>query len=459
MRLIQRTVVAAIVVLTVYAFAIGPVAAAEKATSLEQEYSSLYQQLLLTPNDLELMARFAYVATRLENYEAAIMTFERMLLINPNLPLVKLETGVLYYRLAAYETARVYLEDVARDPASSAGQKARAERFLDTIDGRLSDHDFGGTVMAGVRYQTNANAGPDSLPVLAGGFPAFLPSSSLARDDLNAFFAGQFDYDVDLGTPLQEDWESDLLLYATKQFDVDDIDVAYMELATGPRLSVLPQSVDGLFLRPFGFANGAFIDYDIDNYGFGGGVELEKEYGDDALVGIRYLGRYRVFDDLNPTVSAFVPGPGFITVDNRRDAFEHVISLYGHIDVAEDTTLNALFAYTDEQAKAALQSFDRYDARVSLSHYYDAPFGLTPWPWYATIGGTYIVRDYDAPDIVVDPTRTREDDEFRVWFTNNFQVTRDWSIWLQIKYVEVDSNLPNFDRDNLSTSLAVRHRF
>jgi lipopolysaccharide biosynthesis regulator YciM len=50
---------------------------------LEAQYEALFQQLQETPNDLRLMAQFANVATRLDNYEAAITVLQRMLMINP----------------------------------------------------------------------------------------------------------------------------------------------------------------------------------------------------------------------------------------------------------------------------------------------------------------------------------------------------------------------------------------
>ena len=59
--------------------------AADQA-ELERVYDDLFQQMLLDPNNLDLMFRYAAVATRLENYEAAISALERMLLVNPDLP-------------------------------------------------------------------------------------------------------------------------------------------------------------------------------------------------------------------------------------------------------------------------------------------------------------------------------------------------------------------------------------
>ena len=60
------------------------------------------------PTNLDLTFQFASIATQLGNFESAISALERMLLLNPNLPRVKLEVGVLYFRLGAYPIARSY---------------------------------------------------------------------------------------------------------------------------------------------------------------------------------------------------------------------------------------------------------------------------------------------------------------------------------------------------------------
>src|SRR5215469_16542340 len=72
---------------------------ASERAELKAQYDKLFAQLLARPTDLDLMFQFAAVAARLGNYEAAISTLERMLLINSDLPRVKLELGVIYFHI------------------------------------------------------------------------------------------------------------------------------------------------------------------------------------------------------------------------------------------------------------------------------------------------------------------------------------------------------------------------
>ena len=68
------------------------------------------------PANLDVLFRFASLASQTGDLEGAISALERMLLINPDLPRVRLELGVLYYRLGSYEVARTYLEGALKSP-------------------------------------------------------------------------------------------------------------------------------------------------------------------------------------------------------------------------------------------------------------------------------------------------------------------------------------------------------
>ncbi|MDP6069639.1 MAG: tetratricopeptide repeat protein, partial [Alphaproteobacteria bacterium] len=80
--------------------------------ALEAQYEKAFDEVFRDPGNLDKSFRFAELAIKIGNYEAAISALERMLLVNPNLPRVRLELGVLYFRLGSYRTARSYLRRV-----------------------------------------------------------------------------------------------------------------------------------------------------------------------------------------------------------------------------------------------------------------------------------------------------------------------------------------------------------
>ena len=89
------------------------------------EYDELFRRVVREPANLDLSFRFAEAATRIGDYEAAIGALERMLFYNPNLPRVKLELGILYFRLGSYEMARSYFQGALSAPDAPPEIRAR----------------------------------------------------------------------------------------------------------------------------------------------------------------------------------------------------------------------------------------------------------------------------------------------------------------------------------------------
>jgi Flp pilus assembly protein TadD len=93
-------------------------------------YDAAFRQTLQKPSDPKVLATFAAIAVEIGDLEGAISALERLLLINGDLPDVKLELGVLYFRLGSFETARVYLRSALASPTATQHVKDRANRFL-----------------------------------------------------------------------------------------------------------------------------------------------------------------------------------------------------------------------------------------------------------------------------------------------------------------------------------------
>ena len=54
--------------------------------ALEQQYEEAFQVLFQDPGNLEKTFKFAELAVEIGNFESAISSLERMLLVNPDLP-------------------------------------------------------------------------------------------------------------------------------------------------------------------------------------------------------------------------------------------------------------------------------------------------------------------------------------------------------------------------------------
>ncbi len=100
---------------------------------LRAAYDEAFQLSMQNPSDPPTLAKFAELAIQVGDIEGAISALERLLLIDGNQADVKLELGVLYYRLGSVEAARMYLEAAKTSAQASTDVKERADTFLKAI--------------------------------------------------------------------------------------------------------------------------------------------------------------------------------------------------------------------------------------------------------------------------------------------------------------------------------------
>ena len=158
-----------------------PIAAAAQApsekekTTLEAQKNALFQQMLRNPGNLDVAFAYADVSAQLGDYEAPVSALERMLLYNPNLPRVQLETGGLYFRMGSYDLARGYFEKAASaNPPAAVRQ--RIDDYLAQIDKAQSRHHVSGYLFLGGQYQSDANVAPSSPLIFSPIGPVLLNS-------------------------------------------------------------------------------------------------------------------------------------------------------------------------------------------------------------------------------------------------------------------------------------------
>ena len=102
----------------------------DKQVALRTAYDAAFKATLDKPSEPAVLIKFAELAVEFGDIEGAISALERLLLIDGDQPEVKLELGVLYYRLGSVEMARAYLE-AARDSDSADDDiRKRADTFL-----------------------------------------------------------------------------------------------------------------------------------------------------------------------------------------------------------------------------------------------------------------------------------------------------------------------------------------
>ena len=441
-------VVTAIVVGSASSFAQSQTAAAPTQEELQEEYDILFQRMFADPTNLDLTFRFASVATQLENFESSISALERMLLLNPNLPRVKLEIGVLYFRLGAFPIARAYFLDAIAGGDAPGLVIERVNAYLEEIERRLSRHYFTGSIMVGFRAQSNANAGPASNLVRVFGIDTSIDDAFASAPDGNFQTGGNVTHFYDLRAGMLESWQTDAAAFVTRQFTFDQFDIGLGLARTGPLFALDPAQDDRFTIRPYVMADVLDLDRNLYFYSYGGGVEVSKVVDTRTTFTLDALYRHQEYID-----SVSSPTATLLTNDG------YIVRLSGQHFVSDNVRAGLLFTFSDKDAAADFNSNREYIIGGVVNIQYAPPMGLTNWPWRLDLSVLGIVTDYQAPDPTIDPTMIRQDQEWRVNVVNTFGFSREWSAFVQFGYSNNQSNLPNFTFDNFSGVVGVTRSF
>ena len=438
--------------LTLFAALIGlATATAAQSPTNEADEAALeaaFQAMIADPGNLELTLAYARIAIDVGDYETAIGALERILIVSPDLPTVRADLGILYFRLKSYPMARQHLKRALASGQLSAAQTQRAERILLSLDATDRKHRFSGRVTAGFRYQSNANSGPDSDVVRAAGLDVVLDDDFQEQDD-GDFFAiarGRHNYDFQRQDYLS--WETTAFFFTKRQFDVEDIDAITLEGTTGPRWQPLPVQWKGFSIRPHFVANIVFRDDDRLSNVYGMGMDFlyasERRYRITA----RFQHRQRDYNatDARPFVEEREGHENYFAVDYRY-LIRQNLTLYGRLDVI------------DRSAKTDFNDSLEVGGLIRVDYAYDAPVNLFPGRWRAYVTGGYRNADYDGANPRVDPNETRNDDIWRFSVGNAFPITPRWQANIEVSGRFADSNLPNFERENISASANVTYWF
>ena len=349
----------------------------------------------MRPGDLNTTLQYAALAPS-GDVESAISTYEQLLFYNPALSRVRFELGVLYFRLGSYETARGYFKSALQMRDITPDLRQQAEDLLAIIDKKLQPDQFSGFAQTGLRYQTNAAAGPGPQTVLASR--RLFDSRFFSQGDWNWFGAFGLNYVHDFENQNGDTFEASALGYDAQQFRLHQFDIGLLEFRAGPRFGITPESAGGVSIKPYGIATGALLADAAYYGGGGGGITLHTKIGDIALdpyaevvqQTFRNSTLYPLASGLSGTLSTYglqASEPVYSGLSwLSRAAFAHASDVYGPY------------------------SYDSYAADLWLPWTF-AIDGRT-WTLTPTAGVSYWV--YNAPDPTIDPTVTPRSLEWRV---------------------------------------------
>lgn len=420
------------------------------------EYDALYARAVQHPGDVSLVYKVAEMAIARGDYEAAIGLYERVLDFNPQLVQVRLQLGRLYYRLGSYESARSYLAPLAQSGQLSAVERENVAAYLTEIERRLSPNQWSLYAQAGVRYQSNASYGPSSRIVIGDDVAALLPPSYAAKADGSVFGLAAVRHVYDFGNQRGDVWESNLNLYYSQQFDLQRLNLGFVEFNSGPRLALLPDALPGSSVRAYGIVGGVSLggaSY-LGTYGAGASVFLPFHFG-TLQPGPAYAPlaiepfvelRQRDYND-----TADYPTAGF----QSGEMWTVGANLFGGI--TDSLRWRVRLAYNDASADVAWYGYDNFAVDLALPFEFEGLWGVKRWVAIPSIG--YSRYDFDAANPFVSRFVTRSDDQYRVGLALDVPVHEQFGLLTQVQYTWSDSSLPNYQFNNFSISFGPNVRF
>jgi tetratricopeptide (TPR) repeat protein len=420
----------------------GSSAARPASAVVADDYDALFKAMFKDPSNLDLSFRFAEQAVARGDYEAAIGALERMLFYNSNLPRVKLELGVLYFKLGSYDLAKGYFEDAVRGSDVPPEVKAQVAVYLTEINRRLSPYEYALFLQSGVRYQTNANVGPDSTLVRAFGQDAQLNNQFGHAPDWNWFQIAALNFSYKLGRR-GDAIELTLLGYYSGQFKFHQYNLGLVEATIGPRVYLTPT----VSIKPYAVGDLVWLGDQRYFDASGGGGSIRSPIGEHVLVEAYAETRHRTFYDSSnfPTSSQQTGNLSTVAVlTELRYGFFH-LTTRGSYDVNR-----AIFDYN---------SYDRWSLDVGLPFEFNVALAGMSHQIVFTPTGGISYTPYRQPNPLVDPFTNRLDRETRVGGILDVQIYQNFGIRTQITQTWINSTLPNFTMRNFTVAFGPTARF
>ena len=419
---------------------------------IRRAYDKAFETMFQDPGNLEKTFSFAGLAIKAGDFEGAISSLERMLILDPNLPRVRYELGVLYFKLGSYDVAATYFEELLEDKNTPKALVEKAAPFIEEIESRLTNHSFSGSTFSGIKYQTNASSGPRSTKVTLFGAPSFLPDEFTNKGDFDVFVSGSINYSYDFQSEPKKLLEAGLNIYGNEQFDQTFVNARVIDAHIGPRLILPIEFLNNPVVRPFIAGDYLIVSEDESYYSHGAGFSAD----------------IRAMDTLNLNIDARI-----MARENKDasilDGYRNRLSVNASYIASETTQIQVSSTVSTEETKTNIQNNRDYGLNISINKTFKLPFNCSfEQPAFyclknqtlsagLSFGGSF--REYAGPNPTIDPDTTRNDYTFRFSPSLTIPVGETMAILLSAGLTRVDSNIPNSEYDNISVTVGISKQF
>ena len=421
----------------------------------------MFREVLAVPNDIELNLAFARKAIELEDFEAAVATLERLLIGRADLPLIRLELGMLYLRLEAPELAEAYFLQVLETPGLAAEPRNRAEILLAETRKANAKGSFGASVSLGLKHSSNAVTKPHREDLVAEndlreqysadwalrnlvleGLVQDYYDNNLPNSDAAATSSLAFSYSRELDGLTERRFNASISHYTSHQGgeDLENLDIGVTSMRLGLVLPIQRRAKQPLSIDPY-FSASVLDTADED------GFSTSAAFG---LVLNGYLSPRR------PVALSFEVGAKEhkLARDELKNGGRYNIGLtLGHIHSGGGySSLGLRFDQTDSD-----DDFENLvGGNFSLSH--SRPLGA--YSLGANLGWRESRRDgFQTPPPGFPIIELRRHDKDLNLGLSLSRVFFNVAVNLGISYIERDSNMPGSNYDDITGTLTFSRSF
>jgi hypothetical protein len=404
-----------------------------------------YADLLKDPSDLGKTFAYAEKLVEERNFESAAAVLERLTIRYPQQAEIRLELGVMYYRLNSPQMAKDQFQRVLAMADADPEVKRKASEFLLHADPLTQKSRFSGNISFGMRYQSNATSGASRSDFTINGLD--IPAVK-KNDDVNGVVGFNvnhvYDFDSQWGAALESS------LAGRGGFYVDNTELNEIDLRARTGLGfTLPGFATGqVRLQPHVTLDLSIRDKELLELGGGPGIEASYKPADQWKLTLGYDAMFRDYDHV-----------ASIGDTQRLSGTDQTVNLDSTWEIVPRTYLITDVGGHFFNARKDYLDYNSVSAGIALLQGYSSPLSFLPLDWWVRLGGSYEHRWFDGGDPNIDASDKRRDNVWHASLSNVIPITESWRITQQFDFEKVHSTLQTADYDNYAASLLATWQF
>lgn len=435
----------------------GAMAQSDAAIALERQTDDAFRRVLQQPQNLGQWTEYAKLLIKAGNYEGGIAAMERLLLEPGATPDLRVDIGVLYYRLGSYAMAEAMFATALADDRLQGDNRALAETLLADTRKRSQRNQLRGVVTLGLRHQTNPTYRSDASQVLSAGVLGPLAADQRPNDD-NDISVGlrlnhRFDLERQNSATIATNFGAYVVDYRSAHGsqlvagENKPYDIQLLDLNTGLEFKPAPAAAGGLTLRPHIIVANLVAKRHQFLRNYGVGLDLNWRPDERTLYEFTIDGVRRDFNERADIANA-----------NLQDG--RLYSMRGRVsrEVAPGQVVVGEYAFRKGTSDRDFYDFESHEIRATYAITYQSPVAKGSY-WTTAIWLGALNRTFDGPDAAVSATETHKDREWRVGINQTLPLAPLWSLILSAEHARNRANMPNYRYKNTSVSGTVVRSF